>query len=71
MPVNTILGLFAKSPLKPMQKHIDKVHDCCSQLLPFFRAIEAGDWNTAEQHQLAIVQLEREVRELRKANEIL
>ena len=66
MPVNTILGLFAKSPLKPMQKHIDKVHDCCSQLLPFFRAIEAGDWNTAEQHQLAIVQLEREADQLKR-----
>ncbi|MBP6166051.1 MAG: phosphate transport regulator, partial [Aeromonas sp.] len=25
MPVNTILGLFAKSPIKPLQKHIVKV----------------------------------------------
>ncbi|MGL4785254.1 MAG: TIGR00153 family protein, partial [Aeromonas hydrophila] len=28
MPVNTILGLFAKSPIKPLQKHIVKVHQC-------------------------------------------
>ncbi len=66
MPVNTILGLFAKSPLKPMQKHITKVHDCCCLLLPFFRAAEAGDWVTAEKHQLAIAQLEREADQLKR-----
>ena len=54
MPVNTILGLFAKSPLTPLQEHIRKVHECCTLLRPFFRAVEAGDWTSAAQQQQAI-----------------
>jgi len=44
MPVNTILGLFAKSPIKPLQKHIVKVHQCSQQLVPFFDAVAEDRW---------------------------
>lgn len=66
MPVNTILGLFAKSPLTPLQEHIRKVHECCTLLRPFFRAVEAGDWNSAAQQQQAIAHLEREADQLKR-----
>ena len=39
MAMNNILGLFAHSPLKPLQKHSSKVTECCELLIPFFEAI--------------------------------
>ncbi|WP_133408026.1 TIGR00153 family protein [Parashewanella tropica] len=47
MPVNSILGVFAKSPIKPLQEHIDKVHECASILVPFFEATVKQDWDEA------------------------
>lgn len=66
MPVNTILGLFAKSPIKPLQKHMATVHNCCSHLMPFIKAIQAGDWQSAELHQAQISQLERYADQLKR-----
>lgn len=60
MPVNTILGLFAKSPIKPLQKHIVKVHQCSQQLVPFFDAVAEDRWEDAEQIRQQIAQLEKE-----------
>ena len=60
MPVNTILGLFAKSHIKPLQKHIVKVHVCCEQLIPFFDAVAEDRWEDAEKIRQQIAQLEKE-----------
>ena len=49
MPVNSILGVFAKSPIKPLQEHMDKVHDCASLLVAFFEATITGNWDSAVQ----------------------
>ncbi|MCG9712896.1 TIGR00153 family protein [Shewanella insulae] len=66
MPVNSILGVFAKSPIKPLQDHIDKVHYCASILVPFFEATVAGDWDKAVQLRKQISQAEREADELKR-----
>ncbi len=66
MPVNTILGLFAKSPIKPLQKHIERVQGCCERLLPFFLAISEDDWSRAEQLHAEIQQLEKEANLLKR-----
>lgn len=66
MPVNTILGLFAKSPLKPLQKHMDRVHDCCCHLLPFIDAVMDGDWEQAGLCHQQIDALEREADQLKR-----
>lgn len=47
MPVNTILGLFASSPIKPLEKHITIAHKCTKRLMPFFEAVIDGDWDLA------------------------
>ena len=60
MPLNNILGLFAHSPLKPLQKHSDKVTETCSLLVPFFEATFAEQWEQAEQLRLQISEAERE-----------
>ena len=66
MPVNTILGLFAKSPIKPLQKHVVKVHEAAQQLVPFFDAMWERDWEQAALIQRRISQLEREADTLKR-----
>ncbi|MFO6424318.1 TIGR00153 family protein [Motilimonas sp. KMU-193] len=66
MPVNTILGLFAKSPIKPLQEHINKVHQCCKLLVPFFEAVNANNWEEAETIRAKISQMEKQADELKR-----
>ncbi|WP_339722769.1 TIGR00153 family protein [uncultured Paraglaciecola sp.] len=69
MPINSFLGVFAKSPLKPLEDHINIVHKCSRALLPFFEAVYAQDWKTAQEKQKAISMMEKQAdvikRELR------
>jgi len=69
MSMNSILGVFAKSPIKPLQEHICKVHQCAKHLIPFFEACAAQDWDKASivraelsQFEKAADKLKREVR---------
>lgn len=66
MPANSILGLFAKSPIRPLQQHMDKVHECCQTLLPFFEAVLADDWHQAGELRNLISQLEKEADALKR-----
>lgn len=66
MPVNTIMGLFAKSPIKPLQEHVVCVNECCSYLIPFFNACAEGDWDKASEIRETISNLEREADSLKR-----
>ncbi|OOF58263.1 TIGR00153 family protein [Rodentibacter myodis] len=66
MAMNNILGLFAHSPLKPLQKHSDKVTECCDLLIPFFEKTFSKDWENAENLRLDISQREREADTLKR-----
>ncbi|RBW42815.1 TIGR00153 family protein [Psychromonas sp. B3M02] len=66
MPVNSIFGVFAKSPIKPIQLHMDKVAVCSELLLPFFEACSNNDWVKADQVRKQISQYEREADELKR-----
>lgn len=66
MPVNSILGVFAKSPIKPLQAHIDKVNDCAKLLVPFFEATIEGNWDGAVDLRKDISHLEREADSLKR-----
>lgn len=66
MPVNTIMGLFAKSPIKPLQEHVVCVNECCSYLIPFFHACAEGDWEKANDIRETISNLEREADSLKR-----
>ena len=60
MPLPNILGIFAKSPIQPLEEHIKRVHSCCEELLPFFAAAQRGDWAEAASIRQRICQLEKE-----------
>ncbi|MBL4630614.1 MAG: TIGR00153 family protein [Paraglaciecola sp.] len=66
MPINSFLGVFAKSPLKPLEDHINIVHKCSQGLLPFFVAVYAQDWKTAQELQKEISMLEKEADEMKR-----
>jgi predicted phosphate transport protein (TIGR00153 family) len=55
---NPFLQMFARSPFKPMQEHIAKAQECAVELIPFFKAVIADDWQEAEKIQNRIAVLE-------------
>ncbi len=57
---SSILNLFGRSPIGPLEEHMAKVHACVELLVPFFRAALAQDWKETEVLQQSIVQLENE-----------
>ncbi|MFS6536419.1 TIGR00153 family protein [Idiomarina loihiensis] len=58
MSVNSFLGVFAKSPIKPMIEHMDEVHRCAYALKDFFKAVYSKDWKSAEVARATIVKHE-------------
>ncbi len=67
MPTNPFISLFGRSPIRPMQQHIAKAHECAANLLPFFQAVIAGDWVLAERVQQDMSRLEHEADKLKKS----
>jgi len=65
--MNPILDLFAESPMKPMQIHMQKVEECVDLLPTFFEAVFAEDWEEMLILQKRIRGLENEADELKKA----
>ncbi|MBU2965666.1 TIGR00153 family protein [Amphritea sp. 2_MG-2023] len=63
---NPILQMFARSPFQPMQEHIAKAHSCAIQLIPFFDAVMAEDWDKAAEVQHSIAVLEGEADSMKK-----
>lgn len=66
MALNNILGLFAQSPLKPLQKHSNKVTECSELLEPFFEATFVHNWEKAAEVRGQIVDLERRADSLKR-----
>ncbi|UJF16891.1 TIGR00153 family protein [Vibrio sp. SS-MA-C1-2] len=66
MSVNSIFDVFGKSPIKPLQKHIDKVSESANELTPFVDAVLAQDWAKAQKHQEKISFIEGEADKLKR-----
>jgi len=66
MARNSILGVFAKSPIKPLEKHIRLVTKCCNQLIPFFDACFDQDWSTATKLRKKLSKLEQDADALKR-----
>ncbi|SES78212.1 TIGR00153 family protein [Thalassotalea agarivorans] len=60
MPNNNILGVFAKSPIKPLEQHIEIVAQCAGKLVPFFDACIAQEWDKADKLRVEISTLEKD-----------
>jgi len=65
---NPIAALFGKSPIRPMQAHMDRVTRCVAKLEPLVEALNAGLWEEAATVKDEIFALESEADALK--NEI-
>ncbi|NQZ82017.1 MAG: TIGR00153 family protein [Colwellia sp.] len=66
MARNSILGVFAKSPIKPLEKHIRIVAKCSNLLVPFFAACAEQDWSTAGKIRTKISKYEQDADKLKR-----
>jgi hypothetical protein len=66
MPTTPFLNMFGRSPIRPLEEHMAKVHACVKELLPFFEAVLAKDWVTVEAFQQDIVRLENKADDLKR-----
>ncbi|ESP95198.1 MULTISPECIES: TIGR00153 family protein [Pseudoalteromonas] len=66
MPSNAFLGVFAKSPIKPIEEHIKIVHQASESLIPFFEHVFKGEWTEADALRVNIRNLEREADALKR-----
>nr|WP_298414837.1 TIGR00153 family protein [uncultured Halomonas sp.] len=65
MTSNPFSALFGRSPFQPLLAHIVKTSECAEQLLPFFDAALAGNWEEAAKHREKVTELENEADELK------
>ena len=70
MPTNPFVSLFGRSPIGPMQQHMAKAHECAAQLVPFFQAVIAEDWERVEQLQKDMARMENEADKLKKGEPV-
>ncbi|PCH96312.1 MAG: TIGR00153 family protein [Gammaproteobacteria bacterium] len=66
MARNSILGVFAKSPIKPLEKHIKLVVKCSNQLIPFFSACNEQNWSEAAKVRRKLSKLEQDADALKR-----
>jgi predicted phosphate transport protein (TIGR00153 family) len=66
MAINTIMGLFAKSPITPLLKHITTAQKCSELLIPFFESSFVNDWVQAEILQKQISMTEKDADKLKR-----
>ena len=60
MPQPAILSMFARSPIRPLERHMDKANQCAELLRPFFKAALKKDWDAALDIQQQICEREHE-----------
>lgn len=63
---NPILDMFARSPIRPVQKHMEKAFECVSQLAPFFNEVLSKNWSAAGEYYKNICRLEHDADELKR-----
>jgi predicted phosphate transport protein (TIGR00153 family) len=59
-------AIFGKSPVRPLQEHMEKILACVSELTPFTKAVLAGDTKAMMLHHKNIVIMENEADALKK-----
>ncbi|KTD74440.1 TIGR00153 family protein [Legionella tucsonensis] len=58
--MGSIFNIFGPSPIRPIEQHMRKVHQCAKQLYPFFEVVLKKDWSTANKIAEKIISLKKE-----------
>lgn len=59
-------AIFGKSPVRPLQEHMEKILSCVSELAPFTKAVLAGKQEAITKHHKNIIAIENEADALKK-----
>ncbi|MGH8193637.1 MAG: TIGR00153 family protein [Woeseiaceae bacterium] len=63
---NFLANIFGSSPVMPLEKHVDIAYRCTRELIEFFQAAIADDWDKARAVRAEIESLEHEADDLKK-----
>ncbi len=63
---NVVANVFGRSPVQPLEKHIDVSYRCAKKLRPFFDAVIARDFKRMAEVRAQIEALEQEADDLKK-----
>lgn len=66
MTSSYLSGIFGASPVRPLQRHMEKVISCVTELIPFVDAVLSGDTEERDRLQALIVERENEADALKK-----
>jgi len=58
--------IFGNSPVRPLQRHMEKALQCASELIPLFEAVFAKDYEAVARAQERVAQLEDEADGIKK-----
>jgi len=61
-----LANIFGSSPVKPLERHVGLAYKCTKQIVGFFEAVIANDWDTARSIRREIERLEHEADDLKK-----
>jgi len=63
---NVLANIFGRSPVQPLEKHIEVAFRCAKKLRPFFTAAVKGNWERASAYRNEIEELEHKADDLKK-----
>ena len=63
---NVLANIFGRSPVQPLEKHIEVAFRCAKKLRPFFTAAVKGNWERASAYRVEIEDLEHKADDLKK-----
>ena len=63
---NVLANIFGRSPVQPLEKHVEVAFRCAKKLRPFFTAAVKGDWERAIAYRDQIEELEHKADDLKK-----
>lgn len=66
MTSSSIFKMFGRSPIRPLQKHMDVVCQCAHALLDFIAAVYQQDWQNATKQHKNIIDLEHQADEIKR-----
>ncbi|MBN2689653.1 MAG: TIGR00153 family protein [Gammaproteobacteria bacterium] len=60
MKSSSVFNVFGRSPISPLQEHMDKVYKCVRELSVFLQEALREDWDAASSAQKTVVKLEKD-----------
>lgn len=63
---NFLANIFGSSPVMPLEKHVNIAYKCTRELVGFFEAAIADDWDQAAEIRATIESLEHDADDLKK-----